>query len=311
MRQSRLVVTTLVTGLTALALERPALAQENDAAALEESSRESAIPWSVSPRFRYQFDSGLDQTNGDFRVFRGGVGARAAWQAADHLQLALGVGYEYNRYDFDRPNSFLAGTTDPFADIHILDLGLTATVQTEDDWSWFVGVRGRVAGESGVDVDDAGTIGGVGGITWTVDEGRSIGLGALVSSQIEDDALVVPLFNVNWRFNEQWRFASSGAMGEFILALDERSELAFGAAWENRRFRLDDSAPQLGSVVEDTAVPVFVRYSLQPSESVALNLIGGVTVWQEFEISNRNGVATRDFDGDAAPFVGMSVRIAF
>lgn len=301
-----------VSAALSLSIAFPVLAQEDDAESLPEQVEETSdVTFTVSPRFRYQFDTGLDGGNGDFRVFRGGLGAKAEWEATDRLRLALGLGYEYNRYDFDRPNIFLAGTSDPFADIHILDLGLTAYVATESDWSWFAGVRGRVAGESGVDVSDAGTIGGMGGVSWSMGEGRSIGVGVLVSSQIEDDALVLPVINVNWRFNEQWRFASSGSMGEFIMALDEQSELGFGAAWENRRFRLDDSAPQLAAVVEDTAVPVFVRYSRRPSESVSLNVIGGAMLFQSFEVSNRNGAASRDYDADPSVFLGMSVSIGF
>ncbi len=298
----------LTAGAIALITCPIALAQDDpDASAPEES----AIHWTISPRFRYQFDTGLDAGNGDYRVFRGGIGAKANWAATDKVQLTFGLGYEYNKYDFDRPNSFIAGTADPFSDIHILDLGLTAYVATDSDWSWFAGIRGRLAGESGVDISDAGTIGGVGGASWNMGEGRSIGVGMLVSSQIEDDVQVLPIFNINWRFNEQWRFASSGAMGEFIMALDEQSELGFGAAWENRRFRLDDSAPQLAAVVEDTGVPVFVRYSYRPSDSVALNVIGGVTLFQSFEVSNRNGNATRDFDADPSAFIGMNVSIGF
>jgi len=287
-----------------------ATAQDDGEAAPLEAEADT-VTFTLAPDFRYQFSTGLDQNNGDFRVFRGGLGAKADWAATDTTHLLFNLGYEYSRYDFDRPNTFLTGTNDPFSDIHILDLGLTANVQMEGDWSWFAGVRGRLAGEGGVDVGDAGTIAGMGGVAWTFDEGRSIGLGALVSTQIEDDAQVLPIINVNWRINDQWRFASRGTKGEFIMALSHDNEIAFGASWEDRRFRLDDSSPQRGAVIEDSSIPLFIRFSHIPSDTVAMNIIGGVTIWQQIEVSNRNGAATRDIDADPSPFVGLSASIRF
>lgn len=288
----------------------PTLAQDAKEAGLAEEEQ-SAVTFTLTPRGRYQFDTGLDGANGDFRVFRGGVGAKADWKATDRMTLALGLGYEYSNYDFSRPNAFIAGATSPFEDIHILDLGLTAFVGIDEEWSWFAGVKGRVAGEGGVDVEDAGTIGGVGGLVWDLGDDRSIALGVSAMSQIEDDALILPVININWKLNEQWRFVSSGSRGEFIATIDDRNEIAFGAAWENRRFRLDDSAPQLAAVVEDTSVPIFARFAHKPSENVAINLIGGVVLWQEFEVSNRHGRATRDFDADPSAFLGLSVNVGF
>jgi len=287
-----------------------ALAQDDGEAALaEEEGRD--IAFTLTPRLRYQFDTGLDGANGDFRVFRGGLSAVADWQAAERLTLSFALGYEYSNYDFSRPNAFIAGATSPFEDIHILDLALTAYAGIDEEWSWFAGVKGRIAGESDVDIDEAGTIGGVGGLIWDLGDERSIGFGVSAMSQIEDDALILPIINVNWKLTEQWRFVSVGSMGEFIATIDDHNEIAFGAAWENRRFRLDDSAPQLAAVIEDTAVPLFVRYAYKPDESITINLIGGVTLWQEFEVSNRNGLASRDFDADPSAFLGLSVNIGF
>ena len=288
----------------------PAMAQDEKPADLDAAAADT-VTFALAPAFRYQFSTGLDQNNGDFRVFRGRLGAQADWAATDKMRLVFNLGYEYNRYDFDRPNTFLAGTNDPFSDIHILDLGLTAEVQMEGDWSWFAGVRGRVAGEGGVDIGDAGTIGGVGGVAWQFGEGNSISVGALVSTQIEDDVQVLPIINVNWRINDQWRFASSGPKGELIMALSDDNEIAFGISWEDRRFRLDDSAPQLAAVIEDSSIPLFLRFSHKPSDSIALNIIGGVTAWQQIEVSSRNGANTRDFDADPSPFAGLSVNINF
>ncbi len=287
-----------------------ASAQDDGEAALAEEQG-GDLTFTLTPRLRYQFDTGLDGGNGDFRVFRGGVGAKADWQATDRVTLSFGLGYEYSNYDFSRPNIFIAGATSPFEDIHILDLGLTAYVGIDEEWSWFAGVKGRIAGESDVDIDDAGTIGGVGGLVWDLGDDRSIAFGVSAMSQIEDDALILPIINVNWKLTEQWRFASSGASGEFIATIDDRNEIAFGAAWENRRFRLDDSAPQLAAVIEDTSVPIFVRYAHKPGDSITINLIGGVIAWQEFEVSNRNGLASRDFDADPSAFVGLNVNIGF
>lgn len=310
MPQANRIITTSLTTVAALSLSPAALAQAGDDST-PSPEEQNSVRWTVSPEFQYQFSTGLDHSNGDFRVFRGGLNARADWAATDNVSLSFLFGYEYNRYDFGRPNTFLAGTNDPFSDIHILDLGVTANFKIDEQWSWFAGARTRFAGESGVDLGDAAAFGGLGGVTYAFDEGRSIGIGILAGTQIEDNAIVVPLINVDWRFNDQWRFSSRGTSGEFIYALDDQSEIGFGAAWEYRRFRLDDSAPQLSAVVQDTSIPLFVRFTHKPSDAVTISLTGGVSIWQKFEVSDRNGNNTRDFDADPSPFVGLNVGITF
>src|SRR5690606_22602216 len=182
----------------------------------------------------------------------------------------------------------------------------------DEDDSIFAGVSGRVAGDADVDIDDAGTIGGRIGWRRQFSDDVAVGLGVFATTRIEDDALILPAVSVDWRLHERWRVSVDGTRGELIHDLDDDLELAFGAAWENRRFRLDDDPIADSAVVEDTAVPIFARLGYRPDDSgLRFDLIGGVIVAQEFEIADRHGDNEREFESDPTPFVGFALRWTF
>ena len=278
-----------------------------------QAEEEGRVRFTLTPGFTFQFDTGLDEGNGDFNVWRAGADYRVLFPLNDSARLTVGADYEYSHYDFDAPNVFLPAPAgdEPFDGIHIIDLSLSTNVRASEEWSWFAGVRGRFAGESDVDVDDAAMGGVFGGVSRAFGEGRSIGLGALVATQIEDDPLVIPLVNVTWAFNDAWRLETQGTRGEIVHTFDERNEFALGAAWENRRFRLSDDPLTRAAVVEDTSVPVYLRWSHELSDAAELSLLAGVIAHQEFEVSDRHGDNERDFDADTAGFLGAAVKFSF
>lgn len=296
--------------LVGIGLSAHAQGEEQNATA---ETTASNYRWTLTPFFRYNLPAGLEGNNGDVSVWRTGVGYGLTGPAGEIAKFNFGIGYEYNNYEFDQPNSFLPGVTnEPFSEVHILDVGLNFFGKANDDgWGWFGGVSGRVAGEGDAEFSDSATWGGMAGLSHRVNDDLSYSVGVRAMTQIEDDVLVLPALTLDWRINEQWRFVFAGTRAELACALAEDLSLGLGAGWENRRFRLDEDAPSLGAVIEDSTVPIFVRLSKEVNEGFNVDLTAGFTAYSEFEIADRNGNGSRTIEGDPAAFLGVSVRWAF
>jgi len=278
------------------------------------SAREDDVTMSLRDRVRYTFETGFDDDrNDDFSVWRLGLGYELAIVLTEKARLRLDLGYEYNNYDFAGPNIFLAGTNDPFSEIHVLEGTLTTIVATDDPrWSWFAGINGQFAGEKDVDLGDAGTVGGLGGVRWQASDDLALTFGVFARTEIEDDPQILPLLGVDWRIDDRWRLRAEGPGGELLRGFEGGWEAAIGGAWENRRFRLEEGGATRSSVVEDTSVPVFARLGYRPEESnLEFDLVVGAILFQEFEIEDRNGDNGRTFETEAAPFVEVGLRWTF
>ncbi|MFW5653566.1 MAG: DUF6268 family outer membrane beta-barrel protein [Planctomycetota bacterium] len=275
--------------------------------------RDGGTSWFLSPKFEYILDADFDDSGNDsFGVYRAGADLGISTVLNPQTRLLFTFGYEYSSYDFNSPNTFFEGVSaDPFSDIHILDFGVDAFVMTSREWGWFAGVTAEFAGESNVDWDDAMTYGGKAGITWRPDDTFNLSLGIFAQTQIEDDALVLPAAAIDWQFAEQWALSLQGTRGELVHNLNADADLAFGAGWESRRFRLEDDNITRSAVVEESAIPVYVRYEWRPGQNATFELVGGARFAQEFEISDSDGDNERDFDADPSGFFGFAFNWRF
>lgn len=278
-----------------------------------ETNPDARIEHRLRPRARYTFETGIDQPgNGDFRVLRTGLDYRIAFPIATDTKLALDFGYEYNSYDFDPPNTFFAGVTNPFTDIHIMDLGVTGYKQSEDpSVSWFGSVKGRFAGEGDVDVSDASTIGGTLGFQKVEDNGVTWSLGVFATSRLEDGLLVLPAITLAYPIDNDWSLLVNGTSGELQRDFGDGLKLGLGLGWERREFRLEERPGVNGSIVEDSGFPVFGRVAYEVDKDLSIDLRAGMVLGQEFEISNRNGNGQRQFEVDASPFVQLGLVFRF
>lgn len=267
----------------------------------------------ITPKFQYVFDSEFDEPGNDsFSVYRVGGDLGLSAPLNEQTRLLFTFGYEFNSYDFDAPNTFFDGaSSDPFSDIHILQFGVDAFGRTSREWGWFAGLSAEFAGESEVDWDDATTFGGKAGLTWSPNEEFSVSLGVFAKTQLEDDVLVLPAAAVNWQFAETWALSFQGTRGEVVHNLTSDLDVAFGAAWESRRFRLDDDTITQGSVVEESAIPVYLRLAYRLDQRSSIELVGGARFGQEFEIVNERGNNERNFDADPTGFFGAALTWRF
>ncbi|NOG54877.1 MAG: hypothetical protein HND57_11215 [Planctomycetes bacterium] len=77
-------------------------------------------------------------------------------------------------------------------------------------------------------------------------------------------------------------------------AIDDETWIEGCGRWENRRFRLEDDVLGLGSVIEETAIPVYLHLRRAArGNGLSLDLSAGAIVGREFDIEDRDG-AQRD-----------------
>ncbi len=265
--------------------------------------------------FETDFDDGSDSFSDDsFRLL-----LTAETLIERDLQLSLSLGYGLDLYEFDGSAGF--GAADPWDDVMSLGFRGRVNWSVSNDWIIFGGADLMFWREDGADWDDAITGGGLVGVTYVFDEDLQIGGGLFVGSRLEDNALVVPAFVLNWNISENFAITTQGRAGltggsgvELIYyagGRDSAWELAVGGRWDFRRFRLDEGGIAPEGVGEDVRTPIWLRLTWDINDDVSLDFYGGMTVSGEMELADQAGNVITTAEYDNAPFAGLSLRLKF
>lgn len=263
----------------------------------------------------YQFDTDVDR-GGEFNVTRLSGAFDTEIDVDANLNLSLRMTYALDSYDFGGGGGVSAA--EPWDDIHTAAAGLLFTWRMDQQWTTFFGPVIQSARESGADFDDGITGGGVIGATYIASRELIVGGGLVITSQIEDDVRVSPIIIVNWGLGESWRVSSrttgniltrTGA--ELVYVAHEKWEFAFGLANYYSRFRLDDDGPAPDGVGEDESLPIWLRATYRPNDSLRIEAIGGMALGGQLRLEDEDGDFIAEEDYDAAPFLGIFAHVQF
>lgn len=297
----------------------PALAQSGDGVVVrevgEDEADKDALPegrnlfWEITAGGAHQFETDVDD-GGSFEVTRVSTSVAAFYIVNEQLSVTTAVSYELNAFDFSGTSSLGGG--DPWDNIHSLRGSALFKYKFDDQWTIYGGPMLGFSAESGADIDDAVTGGGVIGGSYRVNKDLVIGAGVGVFSKIEDSAAIFPIIRFDWKFAPQWTLRSGrfdlgsegGAGVELAYDPTETIQIAAGAQYQTRRFRLDDTGAAPGGVGEETIVPVYARLSYNPNRSLSLSVFGGVIFGGEVRLENSSGSNIADKDFDPAPVIG-------
>lgn len=266
----------------------------------------------------HQFETDIDGA-GEFDVTRAKIGFGVTIPIGERLTMDNYLSYEVSDYDFSTPTA-LAGIFDPWSTIHTVRYRGNFQWTVDDQWSVFGGPIVGVSGEDGADFDEAITGGGMVGVNYRNGESFSIGVGVLMISQIEDDdAAVFPVITVNWRIDDAWTLrsgpldlGSSGGVGlELAWAFAEKWELAMGAQYQTRRFRLKDVGVPPNGVGEETSVPIYTRLTWRFAPNATAYVFGGVVAGGELRLETSSGAKISEVDYDPAGIVGLKLNVGF
>ena len=96
-------------------------------------------------------------------------------------------------------------------------------------------------------------------------------------------------------------------------------QLGVGAAFQTRRYRLEDDVLTLPSgptsfqdpIGEETSVPIYARIAWRPTPRMNFGIIAGVSVGGKVRVEDEDGDRIDQEDLDPAPTVGITGTILF
>ncbi len=281
--------------------------------AMVEAQEIGAFRYRIQGGVGHQLDTSIDG-GGKFNLTTASAGINTTSFLSPSLKLDSNLSYELSAYDFSGSRGF--GALDPWSDIHSVQAGLLLGLQLDREWALFGGPMFNLSAESGADLGDAITGGGILGVNYRPDETFSIGIGVGAFSRLEKSARVIPLVLLNWKLEEDLTLRSGrmdpGAGGGFGLELAwdfaPEWELAFGGQYQNRRFRLDDSGDFPDGIGEHTSFPIYTRLSHELNERVEISVYSGITVGGKLRLEDDRGHRITEKDHDPGFILGGSIR---
>ncbi|MCL4220312.1 MAG: hypothetical protein KJZ65_02970 [Phycisphaerales bacterium] len=257
-------------------------------------------------------EADLDESPGSLGIARAAARFGVGHKLSEMISLHFGADLDYSVYDFSDATGLVAGTDDPFDDATTVTLSLGADFKSGERNTWFVTGFARSAGESGAEFDKTITGGGIVGFSHSFSDDFTLGIGVLVSSELEDDVYVIPVPIIRWNINERWSL-NSGDRANVQLAYAPSDRWTIGAevSWDRRRFRLDDEGPLPSGVVEERHVPVGVFAVFTPNPNIELAARVGAHLGSEIKIDDDNGDRVGKDDLESALYAGFDVRFRF
>lgn len=291
------------------------------AAPAETNAPESTIASNLSLGYVHFFDAsfgaGATGTVSENRLYASYTLGR---DLKEDATWGLGFNYTGAWYNFAGATPLdPAPGVEPWDAVTSLLIGPSLDVKLDEHWNAFGRVFVGFSGENNADAWNSATGGGAIGASYSFDKDLTLGLGVLGVSQIEDNALVIPLLIINWNITDSLRVTNVAGPSaytttnglEIVWRMNEKFELSFGGRWELDRFRLDDDATNPNGVGQDKGLPIWIRGTFFASKTARIDLLGGVRIGSEFNLYDQNGNGLTSSDVDAQPFLGVFVSFEF
>ena len=223
------------------------------------------------------------------------AGITAVIPVDDGTDMRATFAQSVTTYDFNGFDSFGTTRSDP------IDVGLESSISVsashsiDRQWALIGGANITSGTEPGADYGDSLTFGGFFGIMHHVHEDLSVGFAIAGSSQLEDDANLVPLPTVMWNIDDYWTLNIGGntTVGdpgiEITHELNDDWDVGASLTVDQKQFRFeDDNSAIPDGVLEDLTVPLMfvVTWSPEPNFSISGNV--GANVYREFELRDDN-----------------------
>jgi len=296
----------LLLAASTIGLVEPSFAQ---VAVIDVSPAPRIKPFDVDFGYGYQANTDLKKANGDFHRNAFRVGLKAGMAFNDRLKLDNILLYTNNNYTFSGNSAF------QWQDIHQFIYAPLFKYQTSDRWTILGAPVVQWFGEGGANASDSVTGGGLFGFNYRSGPDFSVGLLIGVLSQIEDDAKLVPIPIVRWKFAELWTARLGlnrlgpdvGLGGELAFKLNKYVELAGGIQYQRRRFRLDKN----NRVGEETQAPLYGKFTWWMLPDANVEFFASLVTNGTLRLENKNGNKITDKDYDSTAFFGGKLHFIF
>lgn len=261
--------------------------------------------------FIYQAETDLDDDGGgDLQVNRYDAAFGVGTDFTDRLRWSNTFFAGVADYEFDG-GGFAAGN--PWDTVLMLRYGSQLAYQLDERWAVRAGGVLMFSRETDADWSTSFTGGGVAGVDYRHSEKFFVTVGLGVTSQLEDDAQVVPAIGLSWLPADDWTVrvgavpVSGGALagGEVEYRFNEPLALGLGVLYSQRRFRLDDEGVAPDGVGEETSLPLRLRLGWSITPQISLHFLAGVVLGGELDLEDQDGNGLREADYDPAPYFGV------
>lgn len=273
---------------------------------------------STTGRARLAFPGRFDDGGGDVTVttYLGEVQARIA--LSKRVALTFGISGGAARYDFDDAVELDPLQGDPFDELYTARVSVGFSWQITRAWSAFATTYVAATGERDAEFDDSLTFGGVAGVAYAFNDNFSLGLGALVRTQLEDDPLILPLPIIRLRLDlsEAWRLTIGVPDGlRLTFAPLDELEISLGSGLTglvtlpDARLDDEDFAPE--GVFRQTQLPITLVVDWRPLPFLKLSFEGGLIVYRKYEIDDARGNSLTDVHTDPTGYVQLGLNLVF
>jgi hypothetical protein len=289
---------------------------ENGAVQVERSASTSLT---ISPYAFASFhaDADLDSDIGEFGFSSYRAGVNLGTSVGDNGNLGINIGFGLLDYDITPSATSVANDAADIGagldDVYESEILARYIHRTDGKWAYQFSAGVVSAGEDGADFGDTLDFLGTAGFRYQYDERLSLGLGVLVKTRLEDDALVIPVPQIRYQISDQWVLESRRAGVE--LRYESSDQLTYGLSGEyiSTTFRLNDTHAAIvrDGVANHTRVPISIFADYTPSQQVQIKARVGTSLAGEIEFLDSDGNDVTDQDIDPAIFGSINVSFRF
>lgn len=276
-------------------------------------------PWenlgvSLSAAPVYEFESSL--TDGSkldaFRIFFDASGRK---NISDAISIGLRFAYDYKDFHFTGPGTSI--WSNPWNEVHRLELNSSVAYNFSPDWSLIVApsIQFSRAGDAGW--GNALAYGGVVTVSKVFTPDLTLGIGAGSFNQLEA-ITAFPMIAVNWRITERLlltnplRPGPTGPAGlELVYSIGDGWDAGFGGAYRMNRFRLSRTGTLSDTIGESSSIPAWLRITKSISNDFYVDLYGGASLSGQMNIDDQNGHRFTSTRVNPAPFLCLALSARF
>ncbi|MCA9294995.1 MAG: hypothetical protein KC983_00730 [Phycisphaerales bacterium] len=268
------------------------------------------ITWSLQTGAEYHDEVSLD-AGGDIESWAAGLALATNITLNRDARLTISGAYVYEQFDFAGTSGF--GSLNPWENVHTFEASARFAWDVTNDVTMFAGPVFVFSGEDGSKTSDSIMGGGFIGATYQVNDELIIGGGVGATTWLEDDVRLFPIIILEWRFTDTMRITSSNYAirrgVEFQWDAMENVTLGVGAAYSERRFRLDDNGLGPNGVGEVQKFPLYAKVSWRPNDDANIDLLLGSNFSGSVEFLDNGGNTLGASDFDTQLFAGINVGI--
>jgi hypothetical protein len=284
-----------------------------------------SLPVTVSVGGSEQFKSEIDKDNaGSFTLTRANASIRIPVKLNDEIRLNTSFRYGLDYYSW----SDIPANNTQWDYVNTLQGAAILAWQPQDgNFSYFGGGFAKMSAESGVALNRAATGGGIAGLNYKVSDTLSIGGGLAITSQLEENAAILPILLAKWQFADNWRLdlgmtdvATSGYGVDVKWLFSKEWEFGVGAQVHKNSFRIEGNKnDQLGNstsnskdaIATEQAATIYLDSTWHASDKVDFGAFVGIASGGKLKLADSSGNHEQKEDYKAAAILGLKASLRF